>query len=137
MSEERFTIRLVSQSNVDFDGLFFFDDELIENDAYQLTLRYGEEEITATDYSYFHALCRIREELEVRGLRPFCYGSSRNVYPSGMSCQMGGGIKAYKMTLGKPARLSDLVGIFETGSDVEPVTVDQQEKYRDEWLQSL
>lgn len=137
MTEELHPVRLVGKSTVDLEGVFSFDDESNEDDDCRLTLRYAGEEITATDGNYFDALCRIREGLEIRGLRPFCYGSSRNVSPSNMSCQMCGGLRAYRMTLGRPAKQSDLVGIFDSGPDVEPVTVSEQQKYRDEWHQSL
>ena len=53
----------------------------------------------------------------------------RNVYPSGMGRDMGAGLKAYRFSLGRAARLEDLVFIFETGDDVVPVTVQEQREY--------
>jgi hypothetical protein len=85
----------------------------------------------------FEAFCRVREELESRGWLPLCYGASRNVYPSGMCRDMGGGTVAYKLIMGQLARLEDLVEIFDTGPDVEPATVNEQYKYWRTWLASL
>jgi hypothetical protein len=45
--------------------------------------------LTATDTDYFDAFCKIRLQLEAYNLIPFCYGASLNVYPSGMSREMG------------------------------------------------
>jgi hypothetical protein len=83
---------------------------------------------------YFEALCQIRERLAEGGLHPFCYGASLNVYPSGMARDMGAGLKAYKMTIGKHARLEDLVEIFAAGPDVKPSTVAEQRAFWERWL---
>lgn len=94
-----------------------------------VVLKIEDRTFKATDRDYFEALCRIREEMEPLGLRPLCYGASRNVLPSGLARDMGGAIKAYKLTLGKHGKLSDIVGIFDTGDDVEPVTVAEQQAF--------
>ena len=65
------------------------------------------------------------------------YGGSRNVFPSGMSRDMGSGLKAYRLTLGSTGRLEDLVGIFETGPGIEPATVDEQRAFFREWVSSI
>jgi hypothetical protein len=84
---------------------------------------------------HFEAFCRVREALEPHGVRPFCYGASRNVFPSGMARDMGEGVKAYKTQIGR--RGGELVSIFESGSDVEPVTVQEQAAFHDAWLCSF
>jgi hypothetical protein len=83
---------------------------------------------------YFEALCRVRLRLEEEKLIPFCYGASLNVYPSGMARDMGAGMKAYRLTIGRQAK--DLVGTFDEGADVIPATVARQREYFDEWLAS-
>ncbi len=85
---------------------------------------------------YFSALQIIRRRaLEPKGLIPFCYGASLNVWPSAMSRDMGGGLKAYKIEIGLPA--TELVGIFEEGSDIIPASVATQEEYSRDWIESL
>ena len=76
----------------------------------------------------------IRRELETDRILLHCYGASRNVYPSGMGRDMGAGLKAYKLTIGKRARMEDLVFIFDTGNDVEPATVSAQKEFYERWL---
>ena len=95
----------------------------------ELTLNAGELTLTASGPDYFEAFCRIREELDKSGLVPFCYGASRYVWPSGMCRDMGLGRKAYNGRIGQRLTSNDLVGIFETGPDVEPVTVAEQRAY--------
>ena len=102
-----------------------------------LTLEYAGKRLAIADEDYFEALCRIREELESEGLRPLCHGASQNVYPSGMSRQMGGGWRAYKLTLGQVGRVADLVDIFTTNPDVVPVSVAEQREFYSRWLESL
>src|ERR1700751_5251592 len=92
-------------------------------------------ESAATDF--FQALCDIRGRLAGDRLIPFCYGASLNVYPSGMARDMGGGLKAYKLTEGKPARMVDLVEIFAEGPDIIPASVHAKEQFFRDWLASL
>jgi hypothetical protein len=94
-------------------------------------------EINGEDIDFFDAFCHVRQELEQRGFLPFCYGASRNVYPSGRCRDWFGGLLAYKMTMGQVALLEDLVGIFNMGDDVDPATVKEQEEYHRAWLSSL
>lgn len=50
---------------------------------------------------------------------------------------MGYGEEAYQLTLGKPARMQDLVSIFDSGDDLVPVTVRKQREFYDKWLRNL
>jgi hypothetical protein len=127
-----YPLSLVSSDGRCSEGLLRLDSE---HDT--LTLEYTDGRIEVTDSDYFEAFCRIRESLEADGLRPVCYGASRNVYPSGMSRDMGGGLRAYKLQLGQPGRIADLVDIFSTGPDVVPVPVAEQRECYLRWLESL
>jgi hypothetical protein len=49
---------------------------------------------------------------------------------------MGRGLKAYRLELGRQARASDLVSIFDSGSDVEPSSVAEQRHFWEEWLRT-
>jgi len=89
----------------------------------------------ATDW--FQALIEIRKQIEPGGVRLHIWGASRDVWPSGMSRQMGLGRSAYRMQLGRPSEKKDLVSVFATGPEIEPSTITEQEKFKDEWLASL
>jgi len=83
-------------------------------------------------------MCVIRRSLEQSSWHLLCYGASKNVYPSGMSRGMGSrGHMAYKLQFGQQARMADLVNIFDTGPDVQPASVAEQQEYFEEWLRSL
>lgn len=94
-------------------------------------------ECAAVDSDCFEAFCTIRSQLLERGILPLCYASSRNVYPSEMARQMGSGLKAYRMSNGTPARISDLVRIFDSGPDIEPVSPAEQRAFFEQWLKSV
>ena len=91
----------------------------------------------ATAEDYFEAFAQIRTELGSRGLAPLCYGASRDVYPSPMSLQMSGGLKAYRMTLGMQVLTEDLVNIFDSGPGLDPASPHEQRAFHKEWIASL
>jgi hypothetical protein len=101
----------------------------------QLTLKWASGELQSTEGDYFEAFCRIREQLAEQNLLPMCYGASRRVILSGMGRDMAAGLKAYKAELGKPTQMKDLVHIFETGEDVEPVSVAEQRAFQQAWAE--
>src|SRR5258706_11846194 len=74
----------------------------------RLGLRFNGREIVVGHEDYFHAMQKIRLELEKDGILLNCYGASRNVYPSAMSIDMGAGHKAYRLTIGEHAKISSL-----------------------------
>jgi len=93
--------------------------------------------LEASGPDFFEAFCGVREQLETRGLVPVCYGASRKVFPSRMSRQRSLGVQAYRLELGRAGRKEDIVEIFQTGDDVEPVSVADQRRFFDEWLRTL
>lgn len=107
------------------------------NQVCQLSFSYGHHSVEAEANDYFDALCNIRLKLEKERLIPFCYGASLNVYPSGMGRDMGRGLKAYKLAVGKHTRREDLVDIFSAGTDVVPAFVSLQKEFFDEWSRSI
>jgi hypothetical protein len=69
------------------------------------------------------------------GVTPQCYGASRQCFPSGMSRSMGAaGLRIYKLELGRHARLADLVDLFDEGPDLEVSSVEEQERFYEDWL---
>jgi hypothetical protein len=101
-----------------------------------ICLTYGASAVRGSGPDFFEAFCRVRERLTALGLRPLCYGASRNVFPSGMARDMADGLKAYKLRLGFPATGDNIVEIFETGPDVDPVSVEAQRQFFDDYLKS-
>jgi hypothetical protein len=130
---ETYSVRLVGGEEGE-RATFEFDDE---QDHCLLVCRYRSKTISSQESDFFEALASIRRRLQAEGLMPYCYGASVNVFPSGMARDMGQGLKAYKLTLGKQAKNADLVGIFDEGIDVVPADVDAQEQFFRKWLGSL
>jgi hypothetical protein len=119
------------------DGQFILN-EAEESQAVHLELCFNERRLAVTAPDYFEALCEIRRMLEPDQTWVVCYGSSRNVYPSGMSRDMGLGTSAYKLTWGEPARMSDLVNIFDCPeAGYIPTTLKEQSEFYACWLASF
>lgn len=102
----------------------------------ELSMQIEEERFSAIEDDDFGAFCLVRRQLEARGWLVLCNGSSRNVFPSPMSRDMGGGVMAFVLTIGKPASMENLVHIFERTIRIDPVTVDEQERFYEQWLAS-
>jgi hypothetical protein len=83
----------------------------------------------------FSALATLRKHIESLDCRLLCAGARRDVHPSGMARSMGGARKAYIFELGKPAHI--LVDIFSEASKEQVSTVDEQEAFHKEWIESL
>lgn len=102
----------------------------------RLTCLVRGETVVVDESDFFRALQTIRRRgLQPKGLIPFCYGASLNVWPSGMARDMGLGLKAYRMEMGRPA--TELVDIFAEGSDVIPSLVAEQDAFARDWFASL
>ena len=114
-----------------------FEEDPEDEQKVRLSLIFGGEEITASNSDFFSAMQSIRKKLQQKDRFLNCYGGSKNVYPSPMSQDMGLGWKAYRLRLGAPARLADLVSIFDVGPDVVPSSVEEQVAFYKSWLESL
>jgi hypothetical protein len=136
MAAKQYVVPLVNRAGEKFNGVFILGDYVATRKCH-LTLQYSSVEIAADASVYFEAMCQIRMELENQRLRPVCFGTSENVWPSGMCRGMAMGLKAYKQELGRRAMRTDLVMIFDTALDVRPVTVEAQRHFHERWLQSL
>jgi len=118
-------------------GVLLLHEDSHGNDDVGLTLQFDNDTVERWSGSFWSCLQQIRVELEAREMKLVCYGTSRNVHPSGMQLGMGAGGMAYKLTMGKPARSDSVVSIFDTGDDVEPVSIAEQESFYRQWLKSL
>ncbi|MDB5105337.1 MAG: hypothetical protein JWP91_3026 [Fibrobacteres bacterium] len=135
---EKYPVKILEPSGNTVDSeLEAWEESPSDNDSVMLQLKVSDGDFSSTAEDYFSALVEIRRQLEKHGRMLVAYGASLNVYPSPMSRSMGTGEKAYKLTLGLQAKTSDLVSIFESGPDVNPSTVEEQEEFFRKWLQSL
>ncbi|WP_406366334.1 hypothetical protein [Streptomyces sp. NBC_01546] len=83
---------------------------------YTVRISYFDKVVEATAWNLFEALADVRSGLEREGLKPAVEGACRDVYPSRMALEMGGGRKAYRWPL---ADRPVTVGIFGAVPDVE------------------
>jgi len=81
----------------------------------------------------FDCLLLARVELEPQGFRFLVNGARRNVWPSGMARDMGGGRQAYVLVLGQPGR-PELVDIFEPADESQIALVQEQRDFFQTWL---
>jgi hypothetical protein len=139
MSEdEQKKLEIIDQNGVRIAAkLLIWEVDPQDDSKVKLLLTFGDKELESTSDNFFDALSAIRQELERDDLLLFCYGASRNVYPSPMILNMGVGEMAYKLTLGRKPRQEDLVSIFDIGADVVPVKVSEQVQFYEEWMRSL
>jgi hypothetical protein len=131
MNDEEHTVSVILADGRKVEGIFSLSEE--REDVF-LSFKLLSRNLNARASDYFEAMVGIRRELETDGILLHCYGASRSVYPSGMGRDMGAGLKAYKLTIGKRAKKEDLVFIFDTGIDVEPATVSAQKEFYERWL---
>lgn len=108
-------------------------------DTYLLSciLPVQEEQVTGQADDCFAALQSVRRQAEERNWMICCKGARRNVWPSAMSRQMGGGIKAYVLEIGQQGTVDSLIDIFENDTPDSYATVADQEAFAREWLESL
>ena len=99
----------------------------------KLTLTFNGRSLSATSSDFFDALVQLRRRLEKEHLVPVCYGASRNVYPADLARTLAHGLMAQRRESGCEGR-EDLVFIFHTGPDVQPVTVAEQREFRRCWI---
>jgi len=100
----------------------------------KLSLRFLDRDVTRIERTFWGALISIREELEKENTLINCYGCSKDVYPSGMSLDMGTGDKAIRLKMGQPTTQKDVVWIFDSGPDVIPATIKEQRAFFEAWM---
>jgi hypothetical protein len=93
--------------------------------------------LTSQASDCFAALQGIRRKAEGRGWRICCMGSRQNVWPSAMSRDMGGGFKAYVLTLGSQGRTDTMVEILDPDEPDSYCSVSEQEAFAARWFDSL
>lgn len=104
-------------------------------DEVKIEFKLDELEFTKKSDNYFSTLLEVRKELEPRGIKLLCKGCSRNAYPSRMSMEMGGGLLANVMYMGKESESK--VNIFNDCTLEEYATIEEQSLYLDEWYENI
>jgi hypothetical protein len=112
--------------------------EVSEHEPWRLSLTSPDGAIRQYQCSdLFESLLAMRRDLERAGFQLLCAGARPDVTTSGMSRSMGGGRKAYVVHMGSPASRSEMVDIFDYAEPELVGTVQQQQEYLDQWINSL
>jgi hypothetical protein len=83
----------------------------------------------------YQAMQNLHLVLDQKGIKLLCNCFRYDVRPSGMSIDMGGGIRAYKMRMGEAA--SETVNIFDSTDDINSiVSLEEQKSFFLKWLES-
>ncbi len=85
----------------------------------------------------FEAQIALRLALEKIEARLLCAGARPDVFPSGMSRDMGGGRKAYITRMGARSSRADLVDIFDCAAPETVGSVEEQRAFHEKWVESL
>lgn len=122
-------ITLIRQGRTEKAEIYF---KTTQSDKYKLKILFSNNDsFEVTDNDYFSCFCQIRDHFP--DITFLCKGAKENVYPSRMARDMGGGLVAYQLTIGKPAAQKDLVPIFDF-EDENIVSTKDQEDFFKTWL---
>jgi hypothetical protein len=100
----------------------------------QIKLSWAGGVVEGMDWNWFASFKKVRKQLEIHGVLPVCYGASRRVILTDMGADMGGGSRIWRID-DNDEMYRPLVDIFKTGEDVEPVSVEEQDRFQAEWWQ--
>lgn len=137
MDYEKIIAKLSKNDQTFYTDMFLYDESPDDIDRVLIEMTIGDKTYRFMRDDYFSALQGLREELEAEGIQIMCNGAARNVYPSPMQQSMGSGNKAYKLVLGRSAKMADVVDIFECEDNLEYTSVDEQKQFYTEWLNSI
>lgn len=111
--------------------------ELEEDYLLWCNLPTTDESLSSQASDCFAALQILRSQAEDRGWHICCNGARVNVWPSGMCRDMGGGFKAYVLTMGEPARIELMVNVLDPDAPDSYCSVAEQELFANRWFDSL
>jgi hypothetical protein len=121
MSSEKRPLTLVTPSGKSNATL-----EISLEAPWLLKLVCDDEVFEAQEFDVFESLIAIRRQLEPMNWVLCCAGARADVWPSGMSRDMGGGRRAYVHVAGRRPSFEDLVDIFDPADCGDVVSVDAQ-----------
>jgi len=138
LNYESKTIKLAMNDGKIFDGILKLYEECPDDEEMVLIeLLILGDTISFKHENFFLALQSLRQHLEAKHIQIMCNGAALNVYPSTMQLSMGTGRLAYKVKFGEPAKLKDVVDIFEFDNDLRFVKIEEQFNFHIRWLKSL
>ncbi|MEH7515070.1 hypothetical protein V7146_20325 [Gottfriedia acidiceleris] len=138
MVKEERKIKLVSQGKKQSEELLEIFEEAPNNeDMVMLRIGLNGQDFCYINENFFDALLMLRQDLEEMNIQINCNGAALDVYPSPMSLSMGNGRLAYKLQTGKQAKSEDLVELFDCDFNLNFVSIDEQQRFYKEWLNSL
>lgn len=138
LNYESKTIKLAMNDGKIFDGILkLYEESPDEEEMVLIELLILDDTISVEHDNFFLALQSLRQHLEDKHIQVMCNGAALNVYPSQMQLSMGTGHLAYKLKIGEPARLKDIVNIFEFDNGLRFVKIEEQFSYYNKWLKSL
>jgi hypothetical protein len=107
----------------------------VQSRLWQIQVENAGEDVTCfRETDIFKAMQTLREYLEAKGCQLLCAGARPDVWPSGMSRDMGGGRIAYVIQLGKQA--TEWIDIFDYAEPAVVGTVQQQREFVEAWYAS-
>ena len=129
---EIFDIEIINNRKIEKNKLFLLEFE----DEIKLKIEIERTIYSSKSDNIFDSVVELRKKLELNNIYLLCNASVINVYPSTMQKEFGG-TKAYKLEMGKQATLSDVVDIFDYDSELKIGSVKEQEKFYENWIESL
>ncbi|MGL5149256.1 MAG: hypothetical protein ACRC7N_01620 [Clostridium sp.] len=136
-SERKIVKLLMNEEKLVFTDLVLYEEAIDDEDMVLLEIIVDGQKVSYKSENFFSALINLRKELEKKNIQIICNGAAKNIYPSPMQMSMGSGRTAYKLCMGKQARNSDVVDIFDCDEDLEFANIEEQSKYYAEWLKSI
>ena len=129
---EIFDIEIINNGKIEKNKLFLSEIE----DEINLKIEIEREMYFSKSDNIFDSVVELRKKLELKNIYLLCNASVINVYPSGMQKEFGG-TKAYKLQMGKQAALADVIDIFDYDNELKIGSVKEQEKFYENWIESL
>ena len=138
MNYESKTIKLAMNDGKIFEGMLkLYEESPDDEEMVLIELLILGDTISFKHENFFLALQSLRQHLEDKHIQVMCNGAALNVYPSTMQLTMGTGRLAYKVKFGEPAKLKDVVDIFEFDNSLRFVKIEEQLSYHIRWSKSL
>ena len=129
---EIFDIEIINNGKIEKNKLFLSEIE----DEINLKIEIERAIYFSKSDNIFDSVVELRKKLELNNIYLLCNASVINVYPSGMQKEFGG-TKAYKLQMGKQAALADVIDIFDYDNELKIGSVKEQEKFYENWIESL
>jgi len=138
LNYESKTIKLAMNDGKIFEGMLkLYEESPDDEEMVLIELLILGDTISFKHENFFLALQSLRQHLEDKHIQVMCNGAALNVYPSTMQLTMGTGRLAYKVKFGEPAKLKDVVDIFEFDNSLRFVKIEEQLSYHIRWSNSL